>query len=163
MQFQPRFLCLVFSTAVPCTTGLKPLRQVYTCWSIRARLGPCGKIVTLTQFKFQAKPACGIGACSRGTVIRSQQCECSVLNCGMKSEAPKLSGTRRSLQAMVHSLGKSCNAGLGDLGASLRARRETAICCVVILEKGTPFPADDALHMTISRHAITCIQFRTVH
>jgi len=62
-----------------------------------------------------------------------------------------------------HSLGKSCNAGLGDLGDSLRASRETAICCVVLLEKGLPFPAEDALHMTISRHAGFRMQSETVH
>ncbi len=79
------------------------------------------------------------------------------------SRSPQTSQDKAQFAGNGASLVKNCNAGLGDLGASLRARRETAICRVVILEKGMPFPADDALHMTISRLAITCIQFRTVH
>ncbi len=77
--------------------------------------------------------------------------------------SPQIAQDKAQFAGNGPSLVKNCNAGLGDLGASLRARRETAICCVVILEKGSPFPADDALHMTISRRAIICIQFRTVH
>jgi hypothetical protein len=38
------------------------------------------------------------------------------------------------------SLNKDCNAGLGHLRASLRARREAVICGVASLVKGMPFP-----------------------
>ena len=61
------------------------------------------------------------------------------------------------------SIGKNCNAGLGDFEGSLRASREAAICCVVILEKDMPFPADGALHMTASRHAESLLHYRTLH
>ncbi|MGD9171409.1 MAG: hypothetical protein PVI97_15335, partial [Candidatus Thiodiazotropha sp.] len=44
------------------------------------------------------------------------------------------------------SLNKDCNAGLGHLRASLRARREAVICGVASLVKGMPLPARRALH-----------------
>ena len=40
-----------------------------------------------------------------------------------------------------YSLNKGCNAVLGYLWASLRARQEAVICGVASLGKGTPFPA----------------------
>ena len=40
-----------------------------------------------------------------------------------------------------YSLNKGCNAVLGYLWASLRARREAVICGVASLVKGTPLPA----------------------
>lgn len=73
---------------------------------------------------------------------------------------PQISQDKAQLAGNGYSLDKSCNAGLGD---SLRASRETAICCVVLLEKGLPFPAEDALHMTISRLADFRMQSETVH
>jgi hypothetical protein len=51
------------------------------------------------------------------------------------------------------SFNKDCNAGLGHLWASLRARREAVICGVASLVKGTPLPARRALQLTASRHA----------
>ena len=44
------------------------------------------------------------------------------------------------------SLNLGCNAELGHLGVSLRARREAIICGVASLVKGLPFPARRALH-----------------
>lgn len=61
------------------------------------------------------------------------------------------------------SLNKDCNAGLGHLWASLRARRETVICGVASLEKGMPFSARRALQLTVSRHADMCPLFVTPH
>jgi hypothetical protein len=70
------------------------------------------------------------------------------------------------------SLNKDCNAGLGHLRASLRARREAVICGVASLVKGMPFPARRALHpkgtscgaqLTASRHADMCHLFVTPH
>ena len=62
-----------------------------------------------------------------------------------------------------YSLSKGCNAVLGHLRASLRARREAVICGVVSLGKGTPFPARHALQLTASRHADMCLLFETLH
>ena len=45
-----------------------------------------------------------------------------------------------------YSLNKGCNAVLGHMWASLRARREAVICGVASLVKGMPFPARRALH-----------------
>ena len=39
------------------------------------------------------------------------------------------------------SIGKDCNAVLGHLEASLRARREAVICVVASFAKDTPFTA----------------------
>jgi len=52
-----------------------------------------------------------------------------------------------------YSLNKGCNAVLGHLWASLRARREAVTCGVAFLEKGRPFPAERALQPTASRRA----------
>jgi hypothetical protein len=52
-----------------------------------------------------------------------------------------------------YSLNKGWNAGLSDLWASLRARREAIICGVASLGKGMPFPAKRALQLMASRHA----------
>jgi len=61
-------------------------------------------------------------------------------------------------------LNKGCNAVLGHLWASLRARRETVICGVASLVKGTtPFPARRALQLTASRLADTYTLFVTPH
>jgi len=49
-----------------------------------------------------------------------------------------------------YSLNKCCNAGLGYLWVSLRARREAVICGVAFLEKGMPFSAECALQLTAS-------------
>jgi hypothetical protein len=51
------------------------------------------------------------------------------------------------------SLNKGCNAVLGHLWVSLRARREAIICGVASLEKDMPFPAGRALQPMTSRHA----------
>ena len=51
------------------------------------------------------------------------------------------------------SLNKDCNAVLGHLWASLRARREAVICGVAPLGKDQPFPARRALQLTASRFA----------
>ena len=51
------------------------------------------------------------------------------------------------------SINKGCNAGLGHLRISLRARREAIICGVASLEKDMPFPARRALQLMASRHA----------
>jgi hypothetical protein len=61
------------------------------------------------------------------------------------------------------SLNKNCNAGLGHLWASLRARREAVICGVASLVKGTPFSARRALQLTASRHADMCHLYVTPH
>ena len=61
------------------------------------------------------------------------------------------------------SLDKGCNAVLNHLWASLRARREAAICGVTFLEKGRPFPAERALQLTASRRAENVKQYRTLH
>ena len=53
-----------------------------------------------------------------------------------------------------YSLNKGCNAVLGHLWASLRARREA---------KGAPFPARRALQLTASRLADTYTLFVTPH
>ncbi|MCW8828603.1 MAG: hypothetical protein OQK94_06065, partial [Gammaproteobacteria bacterium] len=58
---------------------------------------------------------------------------------------------------------KGCNAGLGHLRASLRARREAVICGVALIGKGTPFPAQRALQLTASRHAENVNQYETLH
>ncbi len=50
-------------------------------------------------------------------------------------------------------LNKECNAVLGHLWSSLRARREAVIYCVASLGKGMPFPARRALQLTASRCA----------
>jgi hypothetical protein len=52
-----------------------------------------------------------------------------------------------------YSLNKDCNAVLGHLWVSLRARREAVICIVAPLGKDQPFPARHALHPTASRLA----------
>ena len=44
-----------------------------------------------------------------------------------------------------HSLGKNCNAELGHLWASLRARRETVIYGVSFLAKGTTIYCETCL------------------
>lgn len=70
------------------------------------------------------------------------------------------------------SLNKGCNAGLGHLRTSLRARREAVICGVASLVKGMPFPARRALHpkgtsfgaqLTASCHADMCHLYVTPH
>jgi hypothetical protein len=48
-----------------------------------------------------------------------------------------------------YSLNKGCNAVLGHLWASLRARREAVICGVASLVKGKPFPARRALQLRL--------------
>jgi hypothetical protein len=60
-------------------------------------------------------------------------------------------------------LNKGCNAVLGHLSASLRARREAAICGVAALAKGTPFPARRALLLAAFRLAATHTLFLTPH
>jgi len=62
-----------------------------------------------------------------------------------------------------YSLNKGCNAVLGYLWASLRARREAVICGVASLGKGTPFPTRRALQLTASRLADTYSLFVTPH
>jgi hypothetical protein len=71
-----------------------------------------------------------------------------------------------------YSLNKGCNAVLGHLWASLRARREAVICGVASLVKGIPFTARRALHpkdtsfgaqLTASRLADTCMLYVTPH
>jgi len=52
-----------------------------------------------------------------------------------------------------YSLNKGCNAELGHLWVSFRARREAVICGVESLGKDQPFPARHALQLTASRHA----------
>ena len=61
------------------------------------------------------------------------------------------------------SINKSCNAGLGHLWVSLRARREAIICGVAPLEKDMPFPARCALQLMTSRHADMCHLYVTPH
>jgi len=61
------------------------------------------------------------------------------------------------------SLVKNCNAVLGHLWASLRARRETVIYGVASLVKGGPFPARRALQLTTSRLADMYRLFVTPH
>jgi len=62
-----------------------------------------------------------------------------------------------------YSLNKGCNAELGHLWASLRARREAVICGVASLVKGGPFPARRALQLTASRLADMCTLYVTPH
>jgi len=62
-----------------------------------------------------------------------------------------------------YSLNKGCNAVLGYLWASLRARRESVICGVAPLVKGTPLPARRALQLTASRLADMYTLFVTPH
>ena len=61
------------------------------------------------------------------------------------------------------SIDKGCNAVLGHLWASLRARREAIICHVASLEKDMPFPARRALQLMASRHADMRRLFVTPH
>ena len=69
-------------------------------------------------------------------------------------------------------LNKGCNAVLGYLRASLRARRAAVICGVASLVKGMPFPARRALHpkgtsfgaqLTAARRADTYTLYVTPH
>ncbi len=62
-----------------------------------------------------------------------------------------------------YSLNKDCNAVLGHLWVSLRARREAVICGVASLGKDQPFPARRALQLTASRHAESAINCDAVH
>ena len=71
-----------------------------------------------------------------------------------------------------YSLNKGCNAVLGYLWASLRARRAAVICGVASLVKGMPFPARRALHpkgtsfgahLTAARLADTYTLYVTPH
>ena len=62
-----------------------------------------------------------------------------------------------------HSLNKDCNAVLGHLWVSLRARREAVICDVAPVGKDQPFPAKRALQLTASRHAEITINYDAVH
>jgi hypothetical protein len=62
-----------------------------------------------------------------------------------------------------YSLNKGCNAVLGHLWASLRARREAVICGVASLVKGGPFPARRALQLTAFRLADMYTLFLTPH
>ena len=62
-----------------------------------------------------------------------------------------------------YSLNKGCNAELGHLWASLRARREAVIGGVASLVKGEPFPARRALQLTASRRADMCTFYVTPH
>ena len=62
-----------------------------------------------------------------------------------------------------YSLNQGCNAVLGHLWASLRARREAVICGVASLVKGEPFPARRALQLTASRLAGMYTLFVTPH
>ena len=61
------------------------------------------------------------------------------------------------------SIGKECNAVLVHLVASLRARREAAICGVAPFVKDTPFTARRALQLTASRNAEIYVLFDTLH
>ena len=63
--------------------------------------------------------------------------------------------TQDKAQSAVNgcSLNKDCNAGLGHLWVSLRARRVAIICGVTSLEKGMPFPAKRALQLMVTHHA----------
>jgi len=64
----------------------------------------------------------------------------------------------------VDSIDKGCNAALSHLSVSLRARRETIICCgVASFGKDQPFPARRALQLTVSRHADMCHLYVTPH
>ena len=73
--------------------------------------------------------------------------------------------TQDKAQSAVNgcSLNKGCNAGLGHLWTSLRARREAVICGVAFLEKGMPFSVERALQLTASRRAEHVKQYRTLH
>ncbi len=62
-----------------------------------------------------------------------------------------------------YSLNKGCNAVLGHLRASLRARREAIISGGASRAKGTPFPARRALLLTASRVADRHTLFVTPH
>ena len=62
-----------------------------------------------------------------------------------------------------YSLNKGCNAVLGHLWVSLRARREAVICGVSPVGKDQPFPARRALQLTASRHAEGAINYDAVH
>ncbi len=66
--------------------------------------------------------------------------------------------TQDKAQSAVNgcSLNQGCNAGLGHLWASLRARREAIIGGVAPLGKDMPFPARRALQLMASRHADMC-------
>ena len=63
----------------------------------------------------------------------------------------------------AYSLNKGCNAVLGHLWASLRARSEAVIYGVASLVKGTPFPARRALQLTASLLAGMYTLFVTPH
>jgi hypothetical protein len=62
-----------------------------------------------------------------------------------------------------YSLNKGCNAVLGYLWASLRARTEAVISGVSAVGKGTPIPARRALQLTASRLADTYTLFVIPH
>ena len=62
-----------------------------------------------------------------------------------------------------YSLNKDCNAVLGHLWVSLRARREAVISFVTPLGKDQPFPARRASQLTASRHAESIISYDAVH
>jgi hypothetical protein len=61
------------------------------------------------------------------------------------------------------SIGQDCNAVLGHLVASLRARREAIICGVASFVKDMPFTARRAWQLTTSRHAEKYILLETLH
>ena len=60
-------------------------------------------------------------------------------------------------------LGKDCNAVLGHLVTSLRARREAIICFVASFVKDAPFTARCASQLTASRHAEIYVPGDTLH
>jgi len=62
-----------------------------------------------------------------------------------------------------YSIDQDCNAVLGHLWASLRARREAIICGVAPLGKDKPFPARPAWQLMASRHADMCHLYVTPH
>jgi len=62
-----------------------------------------------------------------------------------------------------YSLNKGCNAVLGYLWASLRARREAVSCKARLAGNGVPFTRDATPQMTASRLADTYTLFVTPH
>ena len=74
-----------------------------------------------------------------------------------------MSQDKAQFAANGHSIGKDCNAVLGHLVASLRARREAINCFVASFVKDTPFTARRASQLTASRHAEIYVLVDTLH
>ena len=98
-------------------------------------------------------------ACPSGSLRCSDElagCELGPVWCNdlrVHIRDPQMTQNKAQSEVNGCSLNKGCNAGLGHLWASLRARRVAIICGVTSLGKGMPFPAKRALQLMATRLA----------